>query len=188
MTECELARLLSGVRESSQSDQFAALALPLLKPLYNFAHWLTRDAAEAEDLVQDAYVRALKGFGGFQPGTNFKAWMFRIVRNTFLSSRAGLKAVHVPLEDEEGDEIELPAVTETPESALVGVRTREQIQAALERLPQNFREVILLCDVEEMRYQEIAELLEIPLGTVMSRIARGRKLLRGMLAEAQIRR
>jgi RNA polymerase sigma-70 factor (ECF subfamily) len=188
VTECELARLLSGVRESSQSDQFAALALPLLKPLYNFAHWLTRDAAEAEDLVQDAYVRALKGFGGFQPGTNFKAWMFRIVRNTFLSSRAGVKAVHVPLEDEEGEEIELPAVTDTPESALVGVRTREQIQAALERLPQNFREVILLCDVEEMRYQEIAELLEIPLGTVMSRIARGRKLLRGMLAEAQIRR
>ena len=153
------------MKDSSQSEAFAALALPLLKPLYNFAHWLTRDHHEAEDLVQDAYMRAMKGFSGFQPGTNFKAWMFRIVRNTFLSSRAGTKAIHVSLEDEDGDEIELPAVTETPESVLAGARTREQIQAALERLPQNFREVILLCDVEEMRYQEIADLLEIPLGT-----------------------
>jgi RNA polymerase sigma-70 factor, ECF subfamily len=176
------------VKDSAQSEAFAALALPLLRPLYNFAHWLTRDHHEAEDLVQDAYMRAMKGFSGFQPGTNFKAWMFRIVRNTFLSSRPATKAIYVSLEDEDGDEIERPAVTETPESVLAGVRTREQIQAALERLPLNFREVILLCDVEEMRYQEIADLLEIPLGTVMSRIARGRKLLRGMLAEAQIRR
>jgi RNA polymerase sigma-70 factor (ECF subfamily) len=176
------------VKDSAQSEAFAALALPLLKPLYNFAHWLTRDAHEAEDLVQDAYVRALKGFGGFQPGTNFKAWMFRIVRNRFLTSRAGAKAIHVPLEDEDGHEIELPAVTDTPESMLVGARTRQQIQAALERLPANFKDVILLCDVEEMRYQEIADLLEIPLGTVMSRIARGRRLLRGMLAEAEMKR
>jgi RNA polymerase sigma-70 factor, ECF subfamily len=176
------------VKDRAQSEAFAALALPLLKPLYNFAHWLTRDHHEAEDLVQDAYMRAMKGFSGFQPGTNFKAWMFRIVRNTFLTSKAAAKAIHVPLEDEDGEEIELPAMTETPESALVGVRTREQIQSALERLPQNFREVILLCDVEEMRYQEIADLLEIPLGTVMSRIARGRKLLRGMLAEAELKR
>ena len=176
------------MKEGSQPEEFAAQALPLLRPLYNFAHWLTRDHHEAEDLVQDAYIRALKGFSGFQPGTNFKAWMFRILRNTFLTSRSGIKVTHISLQDEDGEEIDLPANTETPESALLGVRTRQQIQAALERLPENFREVILLCDVEEMRYQEIADLLEIPLGTVMSRIARGRKLLRGMLAEAQIER
>ena len=158
-----------------------------MRPLYNFAHWLTRDTHEAEDLVQDAYVRALKGFSTFQPGTNFKGWMFRILRNTFLSARMGSKATHVSLDDED-EEIELPAMTGTPESSLLGERTRQQIQSALERLPNNFKEVILLCDVEEMKYQEIAELLEIPLGTVMSRIARGRKLLRGMLAEAQLRR
>ena len=174
------------MKESSQSD-FAELALPLMRPLYNFARWLTRDAHAAEDLVQDAYVRALKGFSSFQPGTNFRGWMFRIVRNAFLTSRTGTKVVHLPIDDED-EAIELPAVTETPESALLGARTRQQIQAGLERLPANFREVILLCDVEEMKYQEIAELLEIPVGTVMSRIARGRKLLRGMLAETQLRR
>jgi len=176
------------VKEGSQPEAFAELALPLMRPLYNFAHWLTRDTHEAEDLVQDAYVRALKGFSSFQPGTNFRAWMFRILRNAFLTSRMGTKMVQVPLEDEEGQEIEMPAVKDTPESALMGARSRQQIQAALERLPVNFREVILLCDVEEMKYQEIADLLDIPLGTVMSRIARGRKLLRGMLAEAQLRR
>jgi RNA polymerase sigma-70 factor (ECF subfamily) len=164
------------------------MALPLLRPLYNFAHWLTRDHHEAEDLVQDAYIRALKGFSSFQPGTNFKAWMFRIVRNTFLTSRTKAQISQVPIEDEDGEEIDMPAVMETPESVLLGTRTRQQIQAALERLPVNFKEVILLCDVEEMKYQEIADLLEIPLGTVMSRIARGRRLLRGMLAEAQIKR
>ena len=176
------------MQKNEHHEAFADLALPLLKPLYNFAHWLTRDASEAEDLVQDAYIKAMKGFGGFQPGTNFKAWMFRIVRNTFLTSRSKAQVVHVGLHDEEGEEIDLPAVTETPESVLIGTRTKEQLQEALGRLPANFKEVILLCDVEEMRYQEIADLLEIPLGTVMSRIARGRKLLRGMLAEAQIRR
>jgi RNA polymerase sigma-70 factor (ECF subfamily) len=164
------------------------MALPLLRPLYNFAHWLTRDHHEAEDLVQDAYMRALKGFSSFQPGTNFKAWMFRIVRNAFLTSRTKSQIMQVPIEDEDGEEIDMPAVMETPESVLLGTRTRQQIQVALERLPVNFKEVILLCDVEEMKYQEIADLLEIPLGTVMSRIARGRKLLRGMLVEAQIRR
>ena len=176
------------MQKNEQQEAFSELALPLLKPLYNFAHWLTRDATEAEDLVQDAYIKAMRGFGGFQPGTNFKAWMFRIVRNTFLTARAKQSFTHVSLQDEEGEEIELPAATDTPETALLGTRTRQQLQEALERLPANFKEVILLCDVEEMRYQEIADLLEIPLGTVMSRIARGRKLLRGMLAEAQIRR
>ena len=170
----------------SQSEAFAALALPLLRPLYNFAHWLTRDHHQAEDLVQDAYMRALKGFSTFQPGTNFKAWMFRILRNTFLSARMASKE-HVSLDDE-NEEIELPSTVDTPESAFMGERTRQQIQAALERLPVRFKEVILLCDVEEMKYQEIAELLEVPIGTVMSRIARGRKLLRGMLAEAQLRK
>jgi RNA polymerase sigma-70 factor (ECF subfamily) len=175
------------VNDRSQSEAFEVLALPLLRSLYNFAHWLTRDHHQAEDLVQDTYIRALKGFSSFQPGTNFRAWMFRILRNTFLNSRMGQKVVHLSLEDEV-EEMEQPATRVTPESELIGERTREQIQAALERLPANFKEVILLCDVEEMKYQEIAELLEVPIGTVMSRIARGRKLLRGMLAEAQLRK
>ena len=167
--------------ETEQSD-FAALALPLLRQLYNFAHWLSRDPHEAEDLVQEAYMRALKGFSSFQPGTNFRAWMFRILRNVFLTSRSG-KMVHVPIEDED----EMFADDKTPENALMNATTRQQIQHALERLPAQFREVILLCDVEEMKYREIAELLDIPVGTVMSRLSRARRLLRGFLAEERIR-
>lgn len=160
--------------------------MPLFRSLYNFASWLARDKAEAEDLVQETYVRALKGFGSFEAGTNFQAWIFRILRNTFLTSRSGLKMTpHLSVE-EEGEEALLPPERETPETILLSASTRQQIQAALERLPVIYREVILLCDVEEMKYQEIAELIGVPVGTVMSRIARGRKLLRGMLAEERL--
>ena len=158
--------------------------MPLLRRLYNFARWLSRDDDEAEDLVQETYVRALKGFGSFQPGTNFSAWMFRILRNAFLNSRRAAEHLSV---DEEGGEALLPVTHATPESLLLNAGTQQQIQAALERLPIEYREVILLCDVEEMRYREIAELLNIPVGTVMSRIARARKALRGMLVEERLR-
>jgi len=164
-----------------ESSDFAALAVPLLRPLYNFAHWLARDPHEAEDLVQEAYARALKGFSTFEPGTNFRAWMFRILRNVFLSSRSG-KVVQVPIEEED----ETFAIADNPESALVNASTRQQLQNALGRLPVQFREVILLCDVEEMKYREIAEVLNIPVGTVMSRLSRARKMLRGMLAEERL--
>jgi RNA polymerase sigma-70 factor (ECF subfamily) len=167
--------------ETDKSD-FADLALPLLRPLYNFARWLTRDPHEAEDLVQETFTRALKGFSGFRPGTNFRAWMFRISRNAFLTARSG-KAIQVPIEEED----EVFADPQTPEKVLMNATTQQQIQHALERLPAEFREVILLCDVEEMKYREIAELLEIPVGTVMSRVSRARRLLRGFLADERIR-
>jgi RNA polymerase sigma-70 factor (ECF subfamily) len=167
--------------ETDQSD-FAVLALPLLQPLYNFARWLSRDTHEAEDLVQEAYARALKGFAGFRPGTNFRAWMFQILRNAFLTSRTG-KPVSVEIEEDS----EVFADTRTPETVLINTTTQQQIQHVLERLPAEYREVILLCDVEEMRYRDIAELLGIPLGTVMSRISRARRLLRGYLAEERMR-
>ena len=177
------------VEAAKQGDagEFEALALPLLRRLYNFARWLARDEAEAEDLVQETYARALKGFGSFRPGTNFAAWMFRILRNAFLTARSGAsQRQHVSIE-EEGEENVLPSASETPESLLISARTQQQIQAALERMPESHREVILLCDVEEMSYREIAELLEVPMGTVMSRIARARRALRGLLAEQQMR-
>jgi RNA polymerase sigma-70 factor (ECF subfamily) len=173
-------RVLSGDQRAS----FEELATPLLKPLYNFARWLTRDTHEAEDLVQEAFTRALKGFGGFQPGTNFRAWMFRILRNAFLSSRSNT-AVHLSIE--ESEEQLLPSDPHTPESLLMESGLQERIQSAIERLPIPYREVLLLCDVEEMKYQEIATLVGVPVGTVMSRISRARKLLRGMLAEDGLR-
>lgn len=162
---------------------FQELALPLFDQLYNFAHWLTRDTAEAEDLVQETYAKALRGFTSFQPGTNFRAWMYRILRNSFLSSRTGLKATAtVPL-DPENAESQLPAETGTPESILIAHSNREAVWAALEQLPVHFREILLLCEVEEMSYQEISEALGIPIGTVMSRLFRARRALRDALRE-----
>src|ERR1700741_2522844 len=151
------------------NDTFAELALPLLSSLYNFAHWLARDQSEAEDLVQETYIKALKGFGSFQLGTNFRAWMFRILRNTFLTSRAGLAATsNVPLETDDDQEQTVAVSLETPESILLEQASQQQVQAALERVPVIFREVLLLCGVEEMSYQEIADTLGVPIGTVMS--------------------
>jgi RNA polymerase sigma-70 factor, ECF subfamily len=172
------------VLSGDQRASFEELATPLLKSLYNFARWLTRDTHEAEDLVQEAFMRALKGFSGFQPGTNFRAWMFRILRNAFLSSRSNA-AIHLSID--ESEEQLLPSDPHTPESLLMESGLQERIQSAIERLPLAYREVLLLCDVEEMKYQEIATLVGVPVGTVMSRISRARKLLRGMLAEDALR-
>ena len=149
--------------------------MPLFDRLYNFAHWLTRERSEAEDLVQETYVKALKGFSSYQQGTNFQAWMYRILRNTFLTSRSGLN-ITVPLDAE--DSVELPATTGTPESIYIGRAQEETLQQAMDDLPVHFREILLLCEVEEMSYQEIAATLSVPIGTVMSRLSRARKALR----------
>lgn len=161
------------------AEKFEELAMPLFDQLYNFARWLTQDTAEAEDLVQETYTKALRGFSSFQVGTNFRAWMYRILRNSFLSSRTGLKAT-VAIDGEAGDSL-LPAESDTPESILIAQANREAVQQALTDLPVPFREILLLCEVEEMSYQEIAETLAIPIGTVMSRLSRARKALRDLL-------
>lgn len=157
--------------------------MPLFEPLYNFAHWLTRNREEAEDLVQETYAKALKGFASFQEGTNFRAWMYRILRNAFLNSRTGLAATKtVALEDEEEGGAAVAVTAETPESLLQRTADIESVRKAIERLPVFYREAVLLADMEEMSYQEIAETLSIPIGTVMSRLARGRRALRQTLA------
>jgi RNA polymerase sigma-70 factor, ECF subfamily len=161
---------------------FEDLALPLFDQLYNFARWLTHDRAEAEDLVQETYAKALRGFPSFQTGTNFRAWMYRILRNSFLSSRTGLKAT-VALDAEDPDAVLATKESATPESILIAQANREMVQQALADLPVHFREILLLCEVEEMSYQEISETLVIPVGTVMSRLFRARKALRGVLRQ-----
>src|SRR6202045_2855806 len=155
--------------------------MPLFDQLYNFAHWLTRNREEAEDLVQETYAKALKGFGSFQLGTNFRAWMYRILRNTFLTSRTGLKVTMTVPADLEEDGADLAVERDTPETYLFEQLNRELLQSAMDELPVHFREILLLCEVEEMSYQEIAETLSIPLGTVMSRLSRARKALRDRL-------
>ena len=159
---------------------FEELAMPHFAKLYNFAHWLTQDRAAAEDLVQETYMKALRGFSSFQQGTNFRAWIYKILRNTFLTTQAGLK-VSVSLDSDSEDQPIEPAATGTPESALLARVETESIQNALEKLPVKFREIILLCDQEEMSYKEIGETIGIPIGTVMSRLSRARKAMRELL-------
>jgi RNA polymerase sigma-70 factor (ECF subfamily) len=175
--------LMCVAEERSVSVSFEELAMPLFERLYNFAHWLTQDRQEAEDLVQETYVKALKGFSSFQPGTNFRAWIYQILRNTFLTSRTGLKAT-VAI-DLEGGETALPPVSDTPESILLELSNRQLVQTALDRLPVLYREVLLLCEFEEMSYQEISATLAIPMGTVMSRLSRARRALRVAVQELQ---
>jgi RNA polymerase sigma-70 factor (ECF subfamily) len=164
-----------------QSDSFEELAMPLFDQLYNFAHWLTKDREEAEDLVQEAYAKALKGFSSFQLGTNFRAWMYRILRNTFLTSRTGLKATRGQHLDLKEIEPELAANYDTPEAILVERSNRQLVQNAIDELPLHHREILILCEVEEMSYQDIAETLSIPIGTVMSRLSRARTRVRDSL-------
>jgi RNA polymerase sigma-70 factor (ECF subfamily) len=170
---------------NAREQEFERLALPLLDALFNFARWLSHDQTEAEDLVQETFAKALRGFDSFAPGTDFRAWMFRILRNTFLTSRTGLQAkLTVPLEAE--DEMPAAVTWETPETLALASATREALETAIADLPLAYREVVLLCDVEEMKYHEIAEVLSVPIGTVMSRLARGRKLLRQALAAERV--
>ncbi len=168
--------------QGPQAGAFEQLALPLFDSLYNFAHWLTQSREDAEDLVQETFAKALKGFSSFQQGTNFRAWMFRILRNTFLTSKTGLAATatKLPLNEEE-DELALPPSARTPESLLLEKVQAESLQDAIAALPVAFREVLLLAEVEEMSYQEIADTIGIPIGTVMSRLSRARRMVRDRL-------
>jgi RNA polymerase sigma-70 factor (ECF subfamily) len=164
---------------------FEELAIPHFERLYNFACWLTQDRHEAEDLVQETYAKALRGFSSFQPGTNFRAWIYKILRNTFLTSRTGLKAAATLPLDLEGDEEILPTAKGTPESILLQRSDSQLVQQALEQLPVAYREVLLLCEVEEMSYQEISATLAIPMGTVMSRLSRARRALKEAVRKEQ---
>lgn len=161
---------------------FEQLAMPLFDQLFNHACWITGDRADAEDLVQETYAKALKGFAAFAEGTNIRAWMFRILRNTFLTSKSGLAARNTEyFEDDDRSAEELVADALTPELILMRTQNEQALFAALESLPVNYRQIFLLCEVEEMSYREIAQVLDVPLGTVMSRLSRARALLRTAL-------
>jgi RNA polymerase sigma factor (sigma-70 family) len=167
---------------SSQEDRslarFEKLAIPLFDSLYNFARWLAQNQNDAEDLVQETYLKAFRSFASFEPGTNFRAWIFQILKNTFLGSCSKLERRMTLAMDSEED---LPTTSATPESLLIGRSDIDAVRSAIEQLPVIFREVILLSDVEDASYREIAEILSIPIGTVMSRLARARKMVRDSL-------
>jgi RNA polymerase sigma-70 factor (ECF subfamily) len=165
----------------NRSAAFEQLALPLFASLYNHAHWLTRNQAEAEDLVQETFTKALRAFDSFQHDTNFKAWIFRILRNTFLTTRAGIAASRTVFLEDHPDTLDTTASGPTPEDTLIRLDNEAALHTALEQLQPMLREVLLLCDVEEIKYKDIALILDVPIGTVMSRISRARRTLRQLL-------
>jgi RNA polymerase sigma factor (sigma-70 family) len=159
---------------------FEQAVLPHLDSAYNLARWLTQDSHDAEDVVQDAYLRALKFFGGFH-GADVRPWLLKIVRNTcytWLQQHRGLKPALAF--DEEIHSALTDAVN--PEALLQRSEDRELLWQAVEALPLEFREVVVLRNLEELSYKEIAELVGIPIGTVMSRLARARERLQQSLA------
>jgi RNA polymerase sigma-70 factor (ECF subfamily) len=152
-------------------QRFEAQALPHLDAAYNLARWLARSPVEADDIVQDAMLRAFRAFDGFRGG-DIKAWLLAIVRNCWLTA-AGKKRVHAGLEDQE-----LPAGDATPEEAAIQAGTRRRLDSLIAQLPAEFREVLILREMEDLSYREIAEITGAPIGTVMSRLARARTQLR----------
>jgi RNA polymerase sigma factor (sigma-70 family) len=166
---------------TTRSADFEQLALPLFPSLYNHAHWLTRNHAEAEDLVQETFTKALRAFDTFQPGTNFKAWIFRILRNTFLTTRTGIATARTVFLEDHPTALDTAAADPTPEDTLIRLDNQAALHTALEQLPPPLREALLLSDVEEIKYKDIAVILDIPIGTVMSRISRARRTLRQLL-------
>jgi RNA polymerase sigma-70 factor, ECF subfamily len=169
--------------------RFERDVLPLLPNLYGAALRLTRNPQDAEDLVQEAYLRAYRGFSGFQEGTNLRAWMYRILTNTFINSYRKKQRQPQTVDAEEiedwylYDKLGESGVEASAETEVLEKIPDEDVQRALEELPENFRMAVLLADVEGFSYKEIAEILDIPIGTVMSRLHRGRKALQKALWE-----
>jgi len=158
--------------------RFEEAVLPHLDAAYNLAHWLTRDPADADDVVQEAYLRAFKFFDGFHGGDS-RSWILKIVRNTCYSWLQKNRGHQIATEfDEERHSNE----SRDPEAALIGKIDSQMLKSLLEELPVEFREIVILRDLEGMSYKEIAGISDLPLGTVMSRLARARRHLQSGLA------
>ncbi len=161
-------------------------ALGWIDGLYGAALRLTRNPADAEDLVQDTYLKAFKASDSFKPGTNLRAWLFTILHNHFLNDRRRAKSSPVNVDSETAEKAAavIPASDQTTEDLLIKRVSDDEVRAALEALPENFREAVWLRDGEGFSYVEIAEMLKVPIGTVMSRISRGRRLLAERLTDS----
>lgn len=168
-------------RQSPDPDTFSAEVLGFLDPLYATALRLTRNRADAEDLVQDTLVKAFRFSDRFQRGTNLKAWLYTILHNTWRNRRRDAARDAVEVDSERVEEAaslpEGPVALDTPERILLRDTLDADLKAALDDLPENFRQAVWLRDVEEFSYAEIADMMAVPIGTVMSRISRGRRLL-----------
>jgi RNA polymerase sigma-70 factor (ECF subfamily) len=172
----------------SSADDFSAEALQFLQPLFATAMRLTRNRADAEDLVQDTYVKAFRHSGQFKRGTNLRAWLYTILHNTWRNRVRDASRDTVDVDSEQVEQLAAGGLggehIETPERILMRSTLDADLQAALDSLPEAFREAVWLRDVEEFSYAEIAEMLNVPIGTVMSRISRGRRMLYEKLSPA----
>jgi len=171
--------------------------MEFMPSLYTAAMRMTRNAADAEDLVQETYLKAYRAFGTFQQGTNLKAWLYRILTNTFINSYRSKKRRPDESELDEVEDLylyrrlgglEAAAAGRSAEEEVLDSFTDDEVKQALEALPEQFRMAVLLADVEGFSYKEIAEILDIPIGTVMSRLHRGRKALQKGLFEFGLER
>ena len=174
---------------ADQAD-FADQAMEFMGQLYSAALRMTRNPADAEDLVQETYLKAYRGFGGFTEGTNLKAWLYRILTNTYINIYRAKQRRPDETELDEGEDLylfrrlgglEAARAGRSAEDELMDFFTDAEVKDAIEALPENFRMAVLLADVEGLSYKEIAEVLDIPIGTVMSRLHRGRKALQKTL-------
>lgn len=172
--------------------QFEAMVTPLLDGLFASAVRLTRNESDAQDLVQDAVMRAYRFFDKYQPGTNFRAWVFKILTNTFINSYR--RSVKLKSLGDEGERQSVEAqffsadVTEraaNPEEAILQRAQSADVLAAIDTLPIDFRMAVVLADIQEFSYKEVADILDVPVGTVMSRLFRGRKALQKVLLGAE---
>jgi RNA polymerase sigma-70 factor (ECF subfamily) len=177
--------------------RFAELAMEHMDSLYAGALRMTRKPADAEDLVQETYLKAYRGFGGFEEGTNLKAWLYRILTNTFINRYRQQKRRPDETDIDDVEDfylyrrlggIDEARISMSAEDTLMETFTDDEVKDALESLPEGFRMAVLLADVEGFSYKEIAEILDIPIGTVMSRLHRGRKALQKRLYEFAVDR
>jgi RNA polymerase sigma-70 factor (ECF subfamily) len=174
--------------EIQKQEDFEEEIVPHLDAMYNFALRLTSDPSNAEDLVQDTIVKAFRFFSSYEKGTNAKAWLFRILKNSYINNyRKQSKQPNQVDYDEVSEFYETIRADRTDTSDLEDKMFRElvddDISQALEELPEDFRTVVLLCDVEDFTYEEIANMLDVPIGTIRSRLHRGRNLLKAQLKE-----
>lgn len=174
--------------EDKKREDFEHTAVPYFNTIYNSAYRMTGNKADAEDLVQDVFLSAYKSFHQFEGGTNCRAWLFRILKNTFINKikKAGRESKGVQeLSSSVVHEFNYSTTQRLNNLTIAFEGRDETIQKALNKLPEEFRMAIVLCDVEGFSYQEISEIMECPVGTVRSRISRGRQLLAEDLVNIQ---